>query len=107
MAVAVALVFIATELTRTDLATYRRSPEDNDGAPSARRTAVCRLRQKSVSEDGASTLARDPGRTLADLPPDTAAAILKVAVHGMSNPRSHPAVQHLPDQLNSTNFNHR
>lgn len=45
---------------------------------------------------------RDLFRTSADLTPEAAAGVSKVAVRHLSNPRSNRAVQYILDRLNAT-----
>ena len=62
------------------------------------------VREKLSREDDARSLLCDLFRTEADITPDLHAHVLKVSVHGMANPRSNRAIQHLLGELNATEF---
>jgi hypothetical protein len=62
------------------------------------------VREKLSREDDARSLLRDLFRTEADITPDVNTGVLKVSVHGMANPRSNRAIQHLLTELNATEF---
>jgi hypothetical protein len=64
------------------------------------------VREMLARDDDARALVRDLFRTDADIAPDVHAGVLKVSVHGMANPRSNRAIQHLLDELNAAEFNY-
>jgi transposase len=64
------------------------------------------VREKLAREDDARSLLRDLFRSEADILPDREAGTLQVRVHGMSNPRSTRAIQHLLNHLNDAAMNY-
>jgi hypothetical protein len=64
------------------------------------------VREELVREDDARSLLRDLFRGEADILPDREAGTLQVRVHGMSNPRSNRAIQHLLKHLNDAAMNY-
>lgn len=63
-------------------------------------TAV--VRDELARDDDARALLRELFRSEADLLPDPARGHLTITVHGLANPRSNRAIQHLLDHLNAT-----
>jgi len=64
------------------------------------------VREQLAREDDARSLLRDLFRSDADILPDRDAGTLHVRVHGMSNPRSNRAIQHLLNALNDAAMNY-
>lgn len=64
------------------------------------------VREELAREDDARSLLRDLFRTEADLLPDRETGTLQVRLHGMSNPRSNRAIQHLLNHLNDAAMNY-
>lgn len=62
-------------------------------------TAV--LRAELARDDDARALVRELFRCEADLSPDPTRGQLAIGVHGLANPRSNRAIQHLLDELNA------
>jgi hypothetical protein len=52
------------------------------------------------TEEEGRALVREILRTAADVLPDEGAGLLRIRLHGLANPRSNEAVQHLCEQLN-------
>jgi transposase len=64
------------------------------------------VREELAREDDARSLLRDLFRSEANILPDLKAGTLQVRVHGMSNPRSNRAIQHLLNHLNDAAMNY-
>jgi hypothetical protein len=64
------------------------------------------VKEKLAREDDARAVIRDLCRTEVDILPDSDAGILEIRVHGLANPRSDQAIQHLLNHLNETEFNY-
>lgn len=64
------------------------------------------VKEKLARKDDARAVIRDLCRTEVDLAPDTDAGILEIRLHGLANPRSDHAIEHLLLHLNETEINY-
>lgn len=64
------------------------------------------VREELAREDDARSLLRDLFHSEADLLPDATAGTLQIRVHGMANPRSNQAIDHLLNHLNEASTNY-
>jgi hypothetical protein len=64
------------------------------------------VREELARQDDARSLLRDLFRSEADILPDGETGTIQVRVHGMSNPRSSRAIQHLLNHLNDAEMNY-
>jgi hypothetical protein len=64
------------------------------------------VKEKLARKEDARAVIRDLCRTDVDLSPDTDAGVLEIRVHGLANPRSDHAIEHLLVHLNETELNY-